>query len=55
VTRALVWLLAIGTIMNLASSSPWERYLQARIAFALALLCHAVTKADRQPTSTVHR
>jgi len=38
-TWALVGLLSVGTLMNLASPSSWERHLQAPIALATALLC----------------
>jgi hypothetical protein len=34
----LVVLLPLGAIMNFASSSPWERFLWAPLALALALL-----------------
>ena len=38
-TWALVGLLSIGVLMNVASSSDWERFLQAPIAAILAVLC----------------
>jgi hypothetical protein len=34
----LVVLLTVGTIMNLASSSPWERFMWAPVAALLAIL-----------------
>ena len=43
-TRVLVGLLALGTLMNAASASNWERFLQAPIAFLLALLCLVVAR-----------
>ena len=43
-TWALVGLLTVGTLMNLASRSNWERYLQAPIAFATAVLCLLVVR-----------
>ena len=59
-TWALVCILGISTLMNAASSSPWERYLLAPIALALAALCavvaHGASRAtaresdNRQPT-----
>jgi hypothetical protein len=35
---AVVGLLAVGTLMNAASSSRWERFLWAPVAFTLAVL-----------------
>lgn len=37
--RALAVLLTAGTVMNAASSSPWERYLWAPLALVLLVLC----------------
>ncbi len=37
-TWILVGLLPVGALMNIASSSPWERYLWAPLALILALL-----------------
>ena len=38
-TWILVVVLAIGAVMNAASSSPWERYLWAPLALVLAVVC----------------
>jgi len=43
-TWVLVRLLGLGVVMNLASRSPWERYLQAPIAAVLAALCVGVAR-----------
>lgn len=43
-TWVVAGLLAAGTLMNAASSSNWERFLQAPIALALALLCLAIAR-----------
>jgi hypothetical protein len=43
-TRGLVGLLALGTLMNAASASDWERFLQAPLAVLLALLCLVVAR-----------
>lgn len=40
-TWVLVGLLALGTLMNLASSSPWERFGWAPFSATLAALCIA--------------
>lgn len=40
----LVGLLSLGVLMNLASSSDWERFLQAPIALLLAGLCLVVAR-----------
>jgi hypothetical protein len=37
-TWVFVGLLLLGTVMNLASSSPWERYFWSPYAFVLAML-----------------
>ena len=44
-TWILVVVLAIGAVMNAASSSPWERYLWAPLAFVLAVVCFFVARA----------
>jgi hypothetical protein len=41
-TWVLVVILPIGALMNAASRSPWERFLWAPVALALALLCLAL-------------
>ena len=41
-TLILVALLPLGAIMNLASSSPWDRFLWGPLALALALLTFVV-------------
>lgn len=43
-TWVLVGLLSLGVVMNLASSSGWERFLQAPIAAILAVLCLVVAR-----------
>jgi hypothetical protein len=43
-TWVLVGLLSLGVLMNLASSSDWERFLQAPIAAVLAALCLVVAR-----------
>ncbi|MHA7261813.1 hypothetical protein ACX80W_01280 [Arthrobacter sp. TMN-37] len=37
--RGFIVLLAAGTLLNAASSSPWERFLWAPLALVLLLLC----------------
>jgi hypothetical protein len=37
--------LTLGTLMNLASRSNWERFLQAPIALVVAVLCLLVARA----------
>jgi hypothetical protein len=41
-TWILVVILPIGALMNAASRSPWERFLWAPVALALASLCLAL-------------
>jgi hypothetical protein len=48
-TWALAVLLTMGVLMNLASSSNWERYLQAPIAAVMAALCFWVAHAGHRP------
>ena len=48
-TRALAVLLTLGVLMNLASSSDWERYLQAPIAAVMAALCFRVARSGHRP------
>ena len=48
-TWALAILLTLGALMNLASSSNWERYLQAPIAAVMAALCFWVAHAGHRP------
>ena len=43
-TWIVIGLLVLGTIMNLASPSAWERYLWAPFAATLAVLCFLVTR-----------
>jgi hypothetical protein len=43
-TWGLVGMLSLGVLMNLASSSAWERFLQAPIAAILAALCLVVAR-----------
>jgi hypothetical protein len=46
-TWALAVLLTLGVLMNLASSSDWERYLQAPIAAVMAALCFRMARSSR--------
>ena len=41
-TLGLVGILGLSALINAASGSPWERYLLAPIALALAVLCAVV-------------
>lgn len=41
---ALVVLLPIGAVMNLASSSRWERFVWGPLALVLAVLCFIVAR-----------
>jgi hypothetical protein len=43
-TWVLVVVLPVGAAMNAASSSPWERFLWAPLALALAVLCLVVAR-----------
>ena len=43
-TWVLVVVLPVGAAMNLASSSPWERFLWAPLALVLAVLCFFVAR-----------
>jgi hypothetical protein len=45
-TWALVGILAIGTVMNLASSSAWERFGWAPLVFVLAIVCVKLARTD---------
>jgi hypothetical protein len=51
-TWVLTGLLTLGVLMNLASPSGWERYLQAPITAILATLCLIVARGRPQPTDT---
>lgn len=44
-TWILVGLLPLGALMNLASSSSWERFLWAPVALILAVLCFVVARS----------
>lgn len=50
-TWVLVALTLIGVVMNVASSSPWERFMWAPITLALAGLCFVVARADKVTAS----
>jgi hypothetical protein len=50
-TWVLVGVLLIGTIMNLASKSPWERFLWAPLAFAVAILCFILARSPLGPVA----
>jgi hypothetical protein len=43
-TWALTAVLSLGVLLNLASPSPWERYLLAPITASLAVLCLLVAR-----------
>ena len=49
VTRWAAWVLVgvlvLGTVMNAASKSPWERFGWAPFTFALAVLCAVVARS----------
>jgi hypothetical protein len=47
-TWALVGLLTAGALMNLASSSPWERFGWAPTTAALAALCLTVARGHHR-------
>lgn len=44
-TWVLFGLLALGALMNLASSSKWERFLMSPIAASLSVMCLIVARA----------
>jgi peptidoglycan/LPS O-acetylase OafA/YrhL len=46
-SMGLVGILGLSALMNAASSSPWERYLLAPVASALAVLCAVVAYGAR--------
>jgi hypothetical protein len=46
---ALTALLAVGSVMNAASSSPWERYGWAPITLGLAVLSLQLARSGRHP------
>ncbi len=48
VTWLLAGLLALGAILNFASSSPWERFGWAPFALVLAVLTVVVARSDRR-------
>jgi peptidoglycan/LPS O-acetylase OafA/YrhL len=50
-TLGLVGILGLSALMNAASSSPWERYLLAPVALALAVLCAVVAYGARRSTA----
>jgi hypothetical protein len=49
-TWALTGLLSVGVLLNLASPSGWERFLQAPITAILATLCLIVARGRPQAT-----
>ena len=49
-TWVLTGLLSLGVLLNLASSSGWERFLQAPVTAILATLCLIVARSRPQPT-----
>ena len=46
----LVGVLAIGALMNFASSSPWERFMWGPFSLVLAGLCFLVARSDSIPS-----
>ncbi|WP_375387833.1 hypothetical protein [uncultured Amnibacterium sp.] len=46
---AVIVVLLLGALANLASSSPWERGLWFPVACVLALLCGLVARGNRHP------
>jgi hypothetical protein len=48
-TWSLVGVTLIGALMNLASPSPWERYMWAPITLVLAGLCFLVARTTPTP------
>ncbi|WP_238012434.1 hypothetical protein KZZ52_21870 [Dactylosporangium sp. AC04546] len=44
-TWVLAGLLTLGALMNLASSSPWERFIWAPLAATLAVLCFLLARS----------
>jgi hypothetical protein len=48
-TWVLVGVMALGTLMNFASPSAWERFLQAPIALAMTVLCFVVARGGFPP------
>ena len=50
-TWILVGLLVVGALMNVASKSPWERYLWGPFAFVLAILCFIVARSPLDPAA----
>jgi hypothetical protein len=48
-TWSLVGLTLIGALMNLASPSPWERYMWAPVTLLLAGLCFHVARTSPAP------
>jgi hypothetical protein len=40
----------LNTLTNVASPSPWERYLMSLLSGTLAVLCIVVARAPRPPT-----
>jgi hypothetical protein len=45
-TWVLVGLLFVGAVMNIASSSPWERFGGAPVALILGVLCLIVARSE---------
>jgi hypothetical protein len=45
-TWVLFGMLALGALMNLASSSKWERFLMSPIAASLSVMCLIVARAE---------
>jgi hypothetical protein len=54
-TWVLVGYMSLGTLMNLASRSNWERFLQAPIALIVAVLCLLVARAATPPPRDSHQ
>ena len=54
-TWVLFGYLSLGTLMNIASRSNWERFLQAPIALIVAVLCLLVARAATPPPRDSHQ
>ena len=54
-TWVLFGYMSLGTVMNLASRSNWERFLQAPIALIVAVLCLLVARAATPPPRDSHQ
>lgn len=48
ITWVLAGLTAVGALMNIASSSPWERFGWAPVTLGLSILCVILTRSGRE-------